>query len=90
MKLAKKILKKIKGKQKRNTSPTIESIAYDYYEGKFSREWRRQLFKRELEQKFGHHLTLTKRLSRLGHKAGKKQSLTPSMIGRIYERLGEP
>lgn len=88
MKLSKKIFKKIKGKGKYNKGVSLSKLAEEYYGDMFCKSWSRKLFKKEMEQKFGHHLTLKKRLERKGHSNCKP--LTPSMIGTIQERLGEP
>lgn len=86
MKLSKKIQKKVRGTY--NKKASLSKLAEEYYGDAFSDRHRRRLFRMEMEQKFGHHLSLKKRISRMGH--GKCKPLTPSMRKAIEERLGEP
>lgn len=67
---------------------SITTIADIYCEKKCSRQWKWKLFQKELEHKFGHHLTLKKRIRRKGWYAGRR--LLPEMVELIKERLGEP
>ena len=67
---------------------SISSLADIYCEKKCSERWKRTLFHRELEHKFGHHLTLKKRIRRKGWYASRR--LPPGIIELIKERLGEP
>jgi len=67
---------------------SISSLADIYYEKKCSTRWKRELFREELELKFGHRLSLKKRICRKGWYAKKR--LPPEMVRIIKERLGEP
>lgn len=71
-----------------NRSISITSLAELYYEGRMSRQHKMRLFRKELEKKFGHHLSLRKRIERKGWYRCKR--LPPAMIQIIVDRLGEP
>lgn len=86
MKPSKKIFKKIRGKY--NKKPSISKLAEEYYGDAYCERWRRKLFREEMERQFGHHLSLKKRIERLGH--GKCKPLSPAMLKTIENRLGEP
>lgn len=77
-------------KQTRNKSNTVSlsTLADIYYERNVSLRWKQILFKKELEHKFGHHLTLRKRIRRKGWY--RRRKLSPAMVEIITERLGEP
>ena len=66
----------------------LSTLADEYYGDEYSKSWGRKLFREEMEQKFGHHLTLKKRLKRRGHH--RRSPLTPAMLKVIKERIGEP
>ena len=86
MKTPKKILKKVRGTYKKKVSLT--SLAEEYYGDEYCDSHRRFLFRKEIELKFGHHLTLEKRLKRRGYH--HRRPLTPEMLSVIKERIGEP
>ena len=67
---------------------SITTLADIYCKKKCSIQWKRILFRRELEHKFGHHLSLKKRIRRKGWHAKKR--LLPEMVELIKERLGDP
>lgn len=67
---------------------SIATLADIYCKKKYSRQWKWELFQKELEHKFGHHLTLKKRIRRKGWYAGRR--LPPEIVELIKERLGEP
>ena len=67
---------------------SLSSLADIYYEGKMSNRWKRELFRREMEHKFGHHLPLKKRIQRKGWYRCKR--MPPAMVEIIIDRLGEP
>lgn len=86
MRLSKKIQKKVRGTY--NKKASLSKLAEEYYGNAYGSTWRRILFKKEIERKFGHHLSLKKRIERMGH--GRCKPLTPSMRKVIERRLGEP
>ena len=67
---------------------SLSSLAEEYYPDGRSKSWKREMFRRELELKFGHHLPLKKRIERKGWYKCKR--LPPAMVQIIVERLGEP
>ena len=67
---------------------SLTSLADKYYEKKYSERHTRRRFKEELELKFGHHLSLKKRIKRKGWY--RSQRLPKVMIDIIAERLGKP
>ena len=71
-----------------NGRMSIATLAELYYEGNMSRQHKWRLFRKELEKKFGHHLSLKKRIERKGWYRSKR--LPPAMVEIIMERLGEP
>lgn len=66
---------------------SLRSLADKYYE-KYSMSYKQKRFKEELEHKFGHHLSLKKRIKRKGWY--RSQRLPKVMIDIIAERLGKP
>lgn len=86
MKQYDKNIKGVRGKY--NRKPSVSRLADEYYGDAFTDRHRRRLFRKELEKKFGHHLTLVKLLERRGHRRGKP--LTPSMTDVIAKRIGDP
>lgn len=73
--------------KKRIKRISLRSLACDYYE-EYSDTHRRRLFRKDLEHKFGHHLSLKDKLRRKGWYKSKK--LPPVMVEEIKGRLGEP
>ncbi len=67
---------------------SLSTLADIYYERDVSLRWKQKLFKKEMEHRFGHHLTLSKRIRRKGWR--KRRKLSPAMLEIITERLGEP